>query len=418
MDLTRHRQEWEKLQAAGNLSSPEKFTLFEVLTALPAPEKIIREEPSTLPDIKNQCPQPQITLPELILSPDEICDRISGGWFGRAAGCLLGKPVEKISRAGIREILESNNTWPLSDYFTEIGLPEAIRQKFTWNRHYGKDSLKENIVCMPEDDDLNYTLLNLHVIETYGKKFTTENIAETWLNLLPVLTTFTAERVAYVNILVGLEPPATARVRNPYREWIGAQIRADLWGWISPGNPAQAAEFAWRDAQLSHCGNGIYGEMFYAAVIAAAFISNDPAELLEIGLSQIPAHSRFAQAIQSVKAICKVEKTWEAILNRLYARFGNYHWVHSINNGALVAAALLFGAGDYEQSICSAVMGGWDTDCNGATVGSIVGTMNGAGKLPTKWIKPLNNRIRSSVRGFDHQEIDKAALRTVQNIIH
>ncbi len=32
-------------------------------------------------------------------------------------------------------------------------------------------------------------------------------------------------------------PPETALIRNPYREWIGAQIRADLWGWVSPAQP-------------------------------------------------------------------------------------------------------------------------------------------------------------------------------------
>jgi len=270
---------------------------------------------------------------------------------------------------------------------------------------------------MPEDDDLNYTLLNLHVVETYGKNFTTANIAETWLTMLPVFSTFTAERVAYANYLAGIDPPTTASVRNPYREWIGAQIRADLWGWISPGNPAQAAELAWRDARLSHRANGIYGEMFYAAVIAAAFISDDPEELLEIGLGQIPEHSRFARAIYQVLTILKVEKAWEDILNRLYQQFGNYYWVHSINNAALVAAALLYGAGDYERSICHAVMGGWDTDCNGATVGSIVGTILGAKRLPAKWIDPLHNKIRSSVKGFDYQAIDEVAFRTTQKIL-
>jgi len=418
IDISRYQSQWEKLRAvAGDQSFEEKFSLFEKLTGLPSPEKILREEPSALQNIKSRCPHPQKTLPELSLSPDEILDRITGGWFGRAAGCLLGKPVEKISRDGIRNILKANDRWPLSDYFTEHGLPEEILQKYSWNRHGGRDSLKENIICMPEDDDLNYTLLNLHIIETYGKNFTSANIAEAWLSMLPVLSTFTAERIAYSNSLAGMDPPSTARIRNPYREWIGAQISADLWGWISPGNPSQAAEFAWRDAHLSHCGNGIYGEMFYAAVIAAAFISDDPEELLEIGLCQIPARSRFALAMQEVKTISKVEKTYENILNHLYERVGGYYWVHSINNGALVAAALLLGAGDFEQSICNAVMGGWDTDCNGATVGSIVGTMIGASKLPPKWIDPLNNRIRSSVKGFDNQAIDEAALRTTQIII-
>ncbi len=417
IDVSAYRRRWEKLTEADDDShDAEKRNLYEELSALTVPDRIKISEPSALPEIRKQCPSPRNGMRKIKLSSAEIADRIAGGWFGRAAGCLLGKPVEKIPRAGIREILKSNDTWPLSDYITEQGIPADILQRYSWNRHGGRESLRENIVCMPEDDDINYTLLNLFAVETHGVDFTTENIAEAWLSMLPVLSTFTAERVAYVNCLSGISPPETARVRNPYREWIGAQIRADLWGWISPGNPARAAELAWRDARLSHCGNGIYGEMFYAAVIAAAFLSDDPEELLEIGLCQIPEHSRFAAAIQAVLAISKSEKNWEDVVNRLYEQFGAYHWVHAINNGALVAAALLYGDCNYERSICAAVMGGWDTDCNGATVGSIVGTMLGAKNLPVEWIDPLHNKVRSSLKGFDNMAIDEAAFRTAQII--
>ena len=103
---------------------------------------------------------------------------------------------------------------------------------------------------------------------------------------------------------------------------------------------------------------------------------------------------------------------WEAVLDALEARFGHYHWVHSLNNTALVVAALLSGAGDYEKTICRTVMGGWDTDSNGATAGSIVGVIRGAGALPAKWIAPLDDRIRSSLGGFDHARFSDLARRT------
>ncbi|HEY8346983.1 MAG TPA: ADP-ribosylglycohydrolase family protein, partial [Symbiobacteriaceae bacterium] len=65
------------------------------------------------------------------------------------------------------------------------------------------------------------------------------------------------------------------------------------------------------------------------------------------------------------------------------------------------------------RTICNAVMGGWDTDCNGATVGSVIGVMLGASKLPAKWIAPLNNRVRSSLKGFDNITFDELARRTL-----
>ena len=94
-------------------------------------------------------------------------------------------------------------------------------------------------------------------------------MAQLWLDELPAGRTFTAERVAYRNLLCGLEPPLTARHRNPFREWIGALIRADVHGWTNPGDPAAAAEQAHRDATLTHTANGVYAAMFTAATIAA-----------------------------------------------------------------------------------------------------------------------------------------------------
>ena len=414
-DVAPFRERWQRLKQEPQeqrKAQREAHRLLDELAALPLPPEVAEREPSTLLEIRAQRPAVSASLPQLALADAELLDRIAGGWLGRAAGCLLGKPVEKIPREGIKMILQSNGTWPLSDYITAQGIPDALLKKYPWNRHSGKESLRENLVGMTEDDDLNYPMLNLHVLETYGPQFSTEHVAQTWLSLLPALSTFTAERAAYLNCLSGVQPPETATNQNPYREWIGAQIRADLWGWVSPGNPARAAELAWRDARLSHVRNGIYGEMFFAAVIAAAFVAENLAQAIAQGLMQIPQNSRLAAAIHFALALPEREKTWEGAVDRLYERFGSYHWVHTINNAALVVAALLYGAGDYERSICNVVMAGWDTDSNGATAGSILGTMQGAARLPRKWIAPLRNTIRSSMKGFDHSRFDDLAQRT------
>jgi len=350
------------------------------------------------------------------LKYSDLENKILGGWLGRSAGCLLGKPIEKTPRNGIKELLQSNNTWPLNNYITGKGIPQSLLQKYPWNRHSGKESLRENISCMTEDDDLNYTMVNLFVCEKYGVNFSSENILEVWLEMLPALTTFTAERIAYVNALNGLTPPETALHNNPYREWIGAQIRADLWGWISGGNTSLAAEYAWRDASVSHLSNGIYSEMFIAAIISESFYETNVEKIICEALRYIPSNSRLALAVNYVLSRPIKQQDWEQTLNDMYSQFGKYHWVHSINNTALVAAALISSNGNFETAICNAVMGGWDTDCNGATVGSIIGTMIGANNLPSKWIDPLQGKIRSSLKGFDNSAISNLAERTVKLI--
>jgi ADP-ribosylglycohydrolase len=126
----------------------------------------------------------------------------------------------------------------------------------------------------------------------------------------------------------------------------------------------------------------------------------------------VPAESRLAEAIRFSLSLPGSESTWEGAVDRLYERYGHYHWVHTVNNASLVVAALLYGECDFERSVCNVVMGGWDTDSNGATVGSVVGTMLGKSNIPDRWIAPLNNRMRSSLKGFDNSAIDELAQRT------
>ena len=264
--------EWSQIEKLGLSESELKMQselFYRKLEETPSEVKNEINEPNSWSEIVKKCNIKADKIPSF--SPSFIDDRILGGWLGRSAGCLLGKPIEKTTRSGIIELLSSNGTWPISDYISGIGIPDSLLKKYPWNKHNGKESLKENIVCMPEDDDMNYPMLNLLVYERYGEELTTEDIIQTWMEMLPVLSTFTAERVAYVNYLNGIQPPKTALVRNPYREWIGAQIRADFWGWVSPAQPARAAEFAWRDACLSHVRNGVYGEIFFAAAVSRFF---------------------------------------------------------------------------------------------------------------------------------------------------
>ena len=410
-DVSLHRVRWTKEKEGGTPALHLAKAFMEQLALLSGNPRE-NAEPSTLNEIVALCPSAPRDVGHV--AKDILPDRIAGGWFGRAAGCLLGKPVEKIPRGGIREIPFSNSSWPLAGYFTEKGVPREILEKYPWNRHYGRESLGENILCMPEDDDMNYPMLNLSVLETAGMAFSTEEIAQAWLGMLPVLSTFTAERVAYLNCLQGLTPPETATTRNPYREWIGAQIRGDVFGWVSAGRPLAAAELAYRDARLSHVGNGMYGEMFVSAMIAAACVVGTPLEAVEAALACVPVGSRLADAIRFSLALPKTEPAWERAVDRLYERFGRYHWVHSINNTSLIVAALLYSDGDFEKAICNVVMGGWDTDSNGATVGSVMGTILGANRLPGRWIAPLHNRIRSSLKDFDNSAITQLADRTVK----
>ncbi len=382
--------------------------LYGHLSALQPAAGFPYREPSGLEAIRAERPAGPRQL-SLSVSDEEWHDRVLGAWLGRCAGCALGKPVELWSREKIRAYLEHGGEYPLTDY---VPLLEPLPPGVEFHQ-WGRQALRGQFQCMPRDDDIDYTILGLHILEQFGPAFTTEDVAQTWLAHLPYGTVFTAEKVAYRNLVNGLVPPETATYHNPYREWIGAQIRADAFGYAAAGLPETAASLAYRDAALSHVKNGIYGEMWAAAMVAAAFAASDVWSVLEIGLSEIPAQSRLAAAVREVMALAQQAPDWEQAWEVLNGEFGHYHTVHTINNAAVVALALICGQGDFERSITIAVMGGWDTDCNGATVGSIIGAMLGASRLPAKWIAPLGDRVRSDVAGYDRARISELARRTM-----
>ncbi|MEU1052386.1 ADP-ribosylglycohydrolase family protein [Streptomyces sp. NPDC005876] len=381
--------------------------LLDELAELPGPSAAA--EPTGLADIRARCPDWPAPLP-----PGEPLTprRLEAAWLGRAVGCLLGKPVEKLTLDGIRGLARATGNWPPATYFTARGLPPELAAAHPWNRRSAGTSLAENIDGMPEDDDLNYPLLNLLLLQRHGRAFSTADVARLWLEELPAGRTFTAERVAYRNLLSGLDPPDTARHRNPFREWIGALIRADVHGWTNPGDPGAAAAQAHRDAALTHTANGVYAAMFTAAVIAtAATGTHDVHACLRTGLAVVPPGSRLARAVRDAVALAAAHDDFDTVVDTLHATYSaTHHWVHAIPNTALIAAALTHADGDFTGSISRAVCGGWDTDSAGATAGSVAALLTGdPAALPEHWTAPLKNRLATSVAGLDGTGFDTLA---------
>lgn len=395
------------LENARESDVAEFEALYDELDNLEIDSAFLYDEPSTLDAIHALRPEGPRRM-DVDLSDDDLLDRIHGAWLGRAAGCALGKPVEGWLKDRIDSYLTFANALPLDDYLPLVnGHPDGIIPHL-------KSCTRGNIAYMERDDDMDYPILGLLVLERKGLDFTGLNVANMWLGRMPYHLLYTAESAAYRNFVNRCWPPESATFRNPFREWIGAQIRADVFGYVTPGWPEMAAELAFRDASISHVKNGIYGEMFVAAMLSAAFVTDDIDKIVEIGLSEIPANCRLAEAVRDTMEWCSEESDWERVWNRINEKYGHYHGVHTINNAALVVMGLFFGANDYETGIVVAVRGGWDTDCNGATAGSILGATFGAHALPQKWVGVLNDRLLSAVRDCTDSKISDLASRTCE----
>lgn len=340
--------------------------------------------------------------------------RIRGAWYGRIAGCLLGKPLEGIRTDELIPLLKETDNYPLSRYPLNAEMTDAVAGHYRF-RLQGK-CFADNINCAPADDDTNYTVMAQRIVERYGRDFTPENVIRSWIELQPRDAYFTAERVAYMNYLRGYRPPDTATYQNHYREWIGAQIRGDYYGYINPGRPDLAADMAWRDASVSHVKNGIYGEMFVAAMLARAAVSDSAEDVVRCGLQYIPKTSRLFDRLSYVLRAYETgvpAETVYAQIHRGYDERTGYGWCHVISNAMVVAASLLYGRGDYGRAVCLAVQAGFDTDCNGATVGSVMGMLLGFDGIGEEWIKPLNGRLETSIVGVGTVEIDSLAEKTL-----
>jgi ADP-ribosylglycohydrolase len=370
------------------------------------------EEPELLDEIIAAMPARPLGAADLLRPPPaELANRILGGWLGRIAGCNLGKPVENgdfWTPDRIRTYLEMAHAYPLRDYIPAL---DPVPDGFWLHRSWPETTLGR-VRGSARDDDIDYSILGVWLLERYGLELSPSVIANAWLTFLPYLQVFTAERAVLVNVLHNVPIASVGETRNPYREWIGALIRADVCGWALPGQPGAAARLAYSDASLSHRRNGIYAAMWAAALVSLACVADTVREAVERSLEYVPVRSRLAEALSWVQDLYRTGCTWEAAVEEIRARFGHYSWVHSVNNACLITAGLLWGDRDFSATVGLTVQGAWDTDSNAATAGSVVGTVLGAAKLPHHFIEPLQDRTRSVIFGYDNSRISELARRT------
>ena len=390
----------------------------KIMASAPMRKNYEFTEPSTLDEIKKLRQPSGIVFTPPPANSASLRDSIRGAWQGRIAGCLIGKPFESVMTNDIRHVLKATGNFPMSRYVFADEVTDEIRngcENQLKRVFYGRAD-----DCAPSDDDTNYTVMSaLKIIEAHGKDFQPIDVAKCWMANQPKDAYCTAERVAFINFVNGYFPPVSAVRKNPFREWIGAQIRGDYFGYICPGDPEFAAEMAWRDASISHTKNGIYGEMFVAAMLACAAVCKDTRSVVLGGLAEIPATSRLYAQVMEIVAMYDAGKNENECFELFRSRYDEHDWhdwCHTISNALIVVISLLYCKLDFGKSVCDAVQAGFDTDCNGATVGSIVGMMIGAANIPDCWTAPFNNKVDTSIFGVGIVSVEALCDITMKHI--
>ena len=339
----------------------------------------------------------------------DIEAKIRSAWIGRISGCQLGKPIERMSMRDGYSVLH--------DYLCDVGtLP--LRDYVSYKEGYDiqKECCHGFLTRSEPDDDINYSFLALLMLEEHGRELSTNDVARAWLKRLPAAQTFTAERAAYKVLLekgkewfpetgnAGFDLSACSD--NPYNDWIGAQIRADVYGWVCPGNPDLAASLVTEDASLSHRGDGVYGAVF-VAVLGALLMAHTPGEALGTAKTYLPENSAAINAVELAESLLGDLEGGA----RIRAHYDGMSPVHTLNNLAIVVWALFSNLNDFSAAIGDAVAAGLDTDCNGATVGGLWGLQSN--DIPDHWVVPWQGRVGLSLAGYDELTLDELVDRTV-----
>ena len=319
------------------------------------------------------------SVPVDVFAPD-FTERIKNGWLAQIVGGAFGTAIEGYT-------------------------PENLKKAFGELRGYVRKPNTYN-------DDITYELAFLEAFASQGYGVTSRDIALEWVALVPF--GWSAEEIALKNLEAGIFPPESGWFHNPYREWIGAQMRGAICGMAAPGNPRLAADLAFRDGVVSHHNNGVLGEIFNAVLVSLAFVSSDVRSLLVRAIRMIPKHSEYRSVVDRAFAVCQEESGWEAAWKRLEPGFERYNWIHAYPNAAAEVLALWYGNGDFESTIRIIGACGYDVDCNAAQILTVLGIQKVP--IPFAWSDPVGTEIDTYCRGKKHFTLDDLAETTVKAV--
>lgn len=345
------------------------------------------------------------------ITAGEYYDKVHGAWTGAAVAGALGMSVEGMHKRDLKPYLTSLGQWPLTDYIKTLP-PHKDPKRKQWYT-----SADWGPTGFGPDDDTLYQVANLLLVEEKGAEITSQDIADKWLASFSVFEAQNcgrAVRVAEKLLKQGVKPPESGQ--HEMGEYMGGQMKGEFWGYLLPGNPEAAAEYGRIDAEVSFHTDGVYGEMFMAALTAEAFFKSDPVELLDAGLAVIPADCDYARCIRDVMQWHQQwPNDWEKAHEQIDAKWApeGAKQRRVFPNNAVNALALLYGEGDFDKTISIAVMAGWDTDTNAGDVGPVMGIILGPDAIAEKWTQPIANVFRSDVKGAEEWKIDELARRTV-----
>ncbi len=283
---------------------------------------------------------------------DELRDRVRGGVIGEIFGDLNGLPHEMkyIANPGqVEHYIPSlpNGAWTDDD--TDI----------EWVHHVEMDTSGKTLVPYPRVVELWKAHINKGI--------------------------WTANAYARRLMDLGIQPPLTGRLAiNPVAVFnISGEFCAESFGLVAPLMPQTASRIGLHYTHITIDAEPAQQTQFFDTIIAQAFATADMNALLDAGVAAIDPLSELLTVVKDVRAWCAQNpEDWKITRKKLRDKYTLHHDElpdkngYQLNTGAVVAA-LLYGRGDYAETIRMTFNFGWDADCTSATAGTIIGVLKG-----------------------------------------
>jgi len=287
------------------------------------------------------------------LPRSELLDRIRGGWAGQMIGNVQGLPFE---------FKHKDAPGPLPDFVPDLA------------------------ICRSDDDtDIEWT--HLHVMDRTGSLLVPyPELAREWVRSINRGIWVSNEQARKL-IGKGTIPPWTSHFAlNPHAAYnLSGQFCAESYGYLAPGLPNEAAKLGAYYTKITVRGEPIQACAFTTSMIALAFFERNMERLIARSLDAVDPKSQHAEMVRDVLAWHKESPNdWTATRARIQKKYRDerkWNMNATVTNGAFVVAALLYGHGDFAETLRIAFAIGYDADCNGATCGAVLGVMHGAKAL-------------------------------------
>ena len=305
---------------------------------------------------------------EQTITETQLCDKVRGLWLGELIGNAAGRETEG-------DYQTSPNPDPC--------VPWVIKQ--AWDA----------------DDDTDIEYIALHILETDGFDCNSVELAGQWLSHITSRAIYIANRQAWYLMGDGYLPPETgSRTYNEHWYSIDSQITTEVFGGVCPGMVQEAIDLTGKFARISNEGFPVHAAQLYAGMYAKAFFEPNVVTLVTGGLETIPSSSRTHKVVSDVLNWYQAdaeddELDWRATREKLYDHYHGvydygryYNWVESTVNTGATILALLYGQGNFKETVQIGVLAGWDCDCNPATAGGLIGIIDGYSGLPADLTDP------------------------------